>query len=153
MNAANFSLRIRRCRWSVPRWATPSRAPAGYATVKIEGSLPYALREGPQHWDNIKEQVAEKILARLQRVAPNLTSNKVLGKFLESPIDIERMNPAMWRGSVHHGDRRIPQLVNYKMPIPGLYQTGACTPPGGLDHGNARAQRGGRAAEGFGNQH
>ncbi len=114
-----------------PSVGDPSRAPAGYATVKIEGSLPYALKEGPKHWDNIKEKVAEKILGRLQRVAPNLTSDKVLAKFLESPIDIERMNPAMWRGSVHHGDRRIPQLVNYKMPIPGLYQTGACTPPGG----------------------
>lgn len=114
-----------------PSVGDPSRAPAGYATVKIEGSLPYALKEGPAHWDKIKEQVAEKILGRLQRVAPNLTSDKVLGKFLESPLDIERMNPAMWRGSVHHGDRRIPQLVNYKTPIPGLYQTGACTPPGG----------------------
>jgi phytoene dehydrogenase-like protein len=114
-----------------PSVGDPSRAPAGYATLKIEGSLPYALKEGPKHWDAIKEQVAEKILARLQRVAPNLTSDKVLARFLESPIDIERMNPAMWRGSVHHGDRRIPQLVNYKMPVPGLYQTGACTPPGG----------------------
>jgi phytoene dehydrogenase-like protein len=114
-----------------PSVGDPSRAPAGYATVKIEGSLPYALKEGPQQWDKIKEQVAEKILSRLQRVAPNLTTDKILAKFLESPLDIERMNPAMWRGSVHHGDRRIPQLVNYKMPIPGLYQTGACTPPGG----------------------
>ena len=76
-----------------PSVGDPSRAPAGYATVKIEGSLPYALKEGPKHWDNIKDQVAEKILARLQRVAPNLTSDKVLAKFLESPIDIERMNP------------------------------------------------------------
>jgi phytoene dehydrogenase-like protein len=114
-----------------PSVGDPTRAPAGYATVKIEGSLPYALKEGPQQWDKIKEQVAEKILSRLQRVAPNLTTDKILAKFLESPLDIERMNPAMWRGSVHHGDRRIPQLVNYKMPIPGLYQTGACTPPGG----------------------
>jgi phytoene dehydrogenase-like protein len=114
-----------------PSVGDPSRAPSGFATVKIEGSLPYALKEGPQHWDNIKEQVAEKILGRLQRVAPNLTADRILAKFLESPLDIERMNPAMWRGSVHHGDRRIPQLVNYKMPVPGLYQTGACTPPGG----------------------
>jgi phytoene dehydrogenase-like protein len=32
---------------------------------------------------------------------------------------------------VHAGDRRLPQMASYKMPIPGLYQTGACTPPGG----------------------
>jgi phytoene dehydrogenase-like protein len=114
-----------------PSVGDPSRAPAGYHTVKIEGTMPYALKEGPQHWDNIKDQVAAKILGRLQRVAPNLTSDKILAKFLESPIDIERMNPAMWRGSAHHGDRRLPQFASYKMPIPGLYQTGACTAPGG----------------------
>ena len=114
-----------------PSVGDPSRAPAGCHTVKIEGTLPYALKEGPKHWDAIKEKVAETLLGRLQRVAPNFTGAKILGKFLESPIDIERMNPAMWRGSAHHGDRRLPQFAAYKMPIPGLYQTGACTPPGG----------------------
>jgi phytoene dehydrogenase-like protein len=114
-----------------PSVGDPTRAPAGHHTVKIEGTMPYALKEGPQHWDQIKDQVAAKILGRLQRVSPNLTSDKILAKFLESPIDIERMNPAMWRGSAHHGDRRLPQFASYKMPIPGLYQTGACTAPGG----------------------
>jgi len=114
-----------------PSVGDASRAPAGHHTVKIEGTMPYALKEGPQHWDNIKDQVAEKIFARLRRVSPNLTPDKILAKFLESPLDIERMNPAMWRGSAHHGDRRLPQFAAYKMPISGLYQTGACTAPGG----------------------
>ena len=99
--------------------------------MKIEGTLPYGLKEGPAHWDVIKEQVAETIFGRLRRAAPNLTQDKILAKFLESPVDIERMNPAMWRGSVHHGDRRLPQFASYRMPIAGLYQTGACTAPGG----------------------
>jgi phytoene dehydrogenase-like protein len=115
-----------------PTVGDPTRAPAGHHTVKIEGTLPYSLKEGgPQHWDNVKDQVAEACFSRLQRLAPNLTPDKVLAKFIESPLDIERMNPAMWRGSVHAGDRRLPQMASYKMPIPGLYQTGACTPPGG----------------------
>ena len=114
-----------------PTVSDPSRAPAGHHTVKIEGTLPYALKEGPKHWDKIKDEVAEKIFARLRRSAPNLTPDKILAKFLESPLDIERMNPAMWRGSAHHGDRRIPQFAPAKMPIAGLYQTGACTAPGG----------------------
>jgi phytoene dehydrogenase-like protein len=114
-----------------PSVSDSTRAPVGHHTVKIEGTLPYGLKEGPKHWDKIKDEVAEKIFARLRRAAPNLTPNKVLAKFLESPLDIERMNPAMWRGSAHHGDRRLPQLASYKMPIPGLYQTGACTAPGG----------------------
>nr|MDP9114580.1 hypothetical protein [Acidobacteriota bacterium] len=114
-----------------PSVSDPTRAPAGHHTVKIEGTLPYGLKEGPKYWDNIKDQVAEKVFGRLRRAAPNLTPDKVLAKFLESPLDIERMNPAMWRGSAHHGDRRVPQFASYKMPIPGLYQTGACTAPGG----------------------
>ena len=115
-----------------PSVGDPTRAPAGYHTVKIEGTLPYALKEGPQHWDNIRDHVAERIFARLSRVAPNLTPHKILAKFLESPLDIERMNPAMWRGSAHHGERRqLSPAASYKLPIPGLYQTGACTPPGG----------------------
>lgn len=115
-----------------PSVGDPTRAPAGYHTVKIEGTLPYALKEGPQHWDNIRDHVAERIFARLSRVAPNLTPHKILARFLESPLDIERMNPAMWRGSAHHGERRqLSPAASYKLPIPGLYQTGACTPPGG----------------------
>ncbi len=126
LNIADIPLQI-----VSPSVADASRAPAGYHTVKIESTMPYALKEGPKHWDVVKDQVAETLFARLQQAAPNLTSDKVLAKFLESPLDIERMNPAMWRGSAHHGDRRLPQFAAYKMPIPGLYQTGACTSPGG----------------------
>jgi phytoene dehydrogenase-like protein len=118
----------------------PSRAPAGFHTLKLEGTLPYALREGPKHWDNIKDDVAEGLLNYLRRFAPNLTPDKILAKFLESPLDIERMNPAMWRGSAHHGAnnpaqtgamRPVPGWAQYRMPISALYQTGACTAPGG----------------------
>jgi phytoene dehydrogenase-like protein len=123
-----------------PSVADPSRAPAGCHTLKIESNLPYALKEGPKHWDNIKEQVAEALLNRLREFAPNLTPDKILGKFIESPLDIERMNPSMWRGSTHGGAmipsqigamRPVPGWANYRMPVAGLYQTGACTAPGG----------------------
>lgn len=123
-----------------PSIADPTRAPAGYHTLKLEGNLPYALKEGPQHWDNIKEQVAADVFAHFRQFCPNLTEDKILGRFIQSPIDIERMNPAMWQGSVHaaaygaaqSGDMRpVPGWAEYRMPIPGLYQTGACTAPGG----------------------
>jgi phytoene dehydrogenase-like protein len=123
-----------------PSVADPSRAPAGYHTLKIESNLPYGLKEGPKHWDNIKDQVADALLNHLRRFAPNLTPDKFLSKFIESPLDIERMNPSMWRGSTHGGAmnpaqtgnmRPVPGWANYRMPIAGLYQTGACTNPGG----------------------
>jgi beta-carotene ketolase (CrtO type) len=123
-----------------PSVADPSRAPAGYHTLKIESNLPYGLKEGPKHWDNIKDEVADSLFNHLRRFAPNLTSDKILGKFIESPLDIERMNPAMWRGSAHAGAsnpaqvgnmRPVPGWADYRMPVAGLYQTGACTAPGG----------------------
>ncbi len=93
--------------------------------------MPYALKEGPEHWDAIKDRVADTILTHYLRHTANLTKEKVLAKFLLSPLDIERMNPSMWRGSVHHSDRRWGNFAPYRMPIPGLYQTGGCTAPGG----------------------
>ena len=123
-----------------PSVVDPSRAPAGGHTVKIESNLPYALKQGPEHWDEIKDKVADSLLNHLRRFAPNLTPDKFLAKFIESPLDIERMNPSMWRGSAHAGAndfaqsgamRPVPGWSDYRMPIAGLYQTGACTAPGG----------------------
>ncbi|MBA4489841.1 NAD(P)/FAD-dependent oxidoreductase [Paracoccus sp. S1E-3] len=108
-----------------------TRAPAGYSLLKIEGGMPYALKEGPEHWDAIKAQVADEVLDRYLRYTPNLTRDDVLARVIMSPLDIERMNPAMWRGSVHHLDKRWGNFAPYRLPIPGLYQTGACTAPGG----------------------
>jgi len=134
-----------------PSIADPTRAPAGHHTLKLEGNLPYALKEGPKHWDNIKEKVAADVFDNFRKFCPNLTEDKILGRFIQSPLDIERMNPAMWRGSVHaaaygaaqSGDMRpVPGWAEYRMPIRGLYQTGACTAPGG----SVRGQPGRNAA-------
>jgi phytoene dehydrogenase-like protein len=108
-----------------------SRAPAGCCTLKIEGGIPYALKQGPAQWDLIKEQVADAFLTRYMRHTTNLTKDKVLAQVIMSPLDIERMNPAMWRASVHHRDKRWGVFAPYRLPIAGLYQTGACTEAGG----------------------
>jgi phytoene dehydrogenase-like protein len=108
-----------------------TRVPAGQGLLKIEGCMPYSLKDGPQHWDAIKDQVADAVLTRYMRYTANLTKDKVLARFLLSPLDIERMNPSMWRGSAHHFDNRGGNFAPCRMGIPGLYQTGACTAPGG----------------------
>ncbi len=120
--------------------ADATRAPAGMHTLKVMGWQPYELKEGPQHWDEIKNQVSDANLNYLRRFAPNLTDDKILARFVESPLDLERMNPHFWHGSVHAGAsgpaqsgamRPVPGWAQYRMPIPGLYQTGATTFPGG----------------------
>jgi phytoene dehydrogenase-like protein len=124
-----------------PSNVDPTRAPAGYGSVKIEGTIPYALKQGPEHWDMLKEEVADQLLTYYMRHTTNLTKDHVLAKVLMSPLDIERMNPAMWRGSVHQRSRTFVNFTPYRLPIPGLYHTGGCTEGGGSVTG-----RPGRAA-------
>jgi phytoene dehydrogenase-like protein len=120
--------------------ADSSRAPVGMHTLKIIGNQPYELREGPQHWDEIKNQVSDANLNYLRRFAPNLTDDKILARIVESPLDLERMNAHNWHGTCHGGAqnaaqsgvlRPVPGWAQHRMPIPGLYQTGATTYPGG----------------------
>lgn len=120
--------------------ADPSRAPAGMHTLKIVGNQPYELKQGPQHWDEIKNQVSDANLSYLRRFAPNLTDDKILARIVESPLDLERMNPHNWHGTCHGGAqnaaqsgvlRPVPGWAQHRMPISGLYQTGATTYPGG----------------------
>ncbi len=120
--------------------ADATRAPAGMHTLKVLGWQPYQLKEGPQHWDKIKYDVSDANLKYLRRFAPNLTDDKILARFVESPLDLERMNPHFWHGSAHAGAQNAAQSgpmrpmlgwAQHRMPIPGLYQTGATTHPGG----------------------
>lgn len=120
--------------------ADATRAPAGMHTIKIVGYQPYNLKEGPEHWDAIKAPVADEHVKYLQRFSPNLTDDKFLARIVESPLDLERMNPHNWHGSCHGGSqlaaqsgalRPVPGWAQHRMPIPALYQTGATTYPGG----------------------
>jgi phytoene dehydrogenase-like protein len=120
--------------------ADPTRAPNGMHTIKSVAYHPYDIKEGPAHWDKIKEDVAKANMKFLQRFSPNLTDDKILAAVVMSPLDLERMNPHNWHGSCHAGGsgpsqsgnmRPMPGWADYKMPIPGLYQTGGTTAPGG----------------------
>jgi phytoene dehydrogenase-like protein len=118
-----------------------SRAPAGKHTLKILSFFPYDLADGgPGRWDEIKGAVARRNLEHLRKFAPNLTDEVILGVHVESPLDLERRNAHNWHGSCHGGDLSPAQSgtmrpalgwASHRMPIPGLYQTGATTHPGG----------------------
>jgi phytoene dehydrogenase-like protein len=117
----------------------PSRAPAGTHTIKVIGNQPYDLKEGPEHWDKIKDEVSDANLKYLRKFAPNLTDDKILARIVESPLDLERMNAHNWHGTCHGGAqdaaqsgglRPMPGWAQHRMPIAGLYQTGATTYPG-----------------------
>ncbi len=116
--------------------ADPSRAPDGRHTLKVIGFQPYELADGgPERWDEVKEEAAERNLAQLRRFAPNLTDETILARVVKSPVDLERMNAHNWHGTCHGGDLSPSQSgalrFQPRTPIPGLYQTGATTHPGG----------------------
>jgi phytoene dehydrogenase-like protein len=156
-----------------PTVADPSRAPAGHHTVKLLGMQPYDPGRGPDAWAELREEIAAVHLGHLRRAAPNLTDEKILARLIVAPPDLERSNPHMWRGTFHGGDRSLahsgglrpaPGWAQHRMPIPGLYQTGGTTHPGGsvtggpgrnaaivmltdLGHDPAEVMAGGRAAQ------
>jgi phytoene dehydrogenase-like protein len=126
--------------FATPTIVDPTRAPEGHHTVKILSLAPYDPPEELGDWEAGKEIVAAEHLETLRRCAPNMTDDKILAKKVKSPIDIEATNPHMWRGTIHGGDRGLayggaqrpaPGWASHRMPIPGLYQTGATTHPGG----------------------
>lgn len=120
--------------------ADPTRAPAGQHTLKVVGFLPYKLRVGgPTRWDAIKNEVSDALLERYLGFTVNLTKENILGRHVESPLDLERRNPHNYHGSCHGGDqnlaqegalRMVPGWSGYRLPVAGLYQTGSTTHPG-----------------------
>jgi phytoene dehydrogenase-like protein len=117
-----------------------ARAPAGRHTFKVVSFLPYELVDGPERWDDVKADVSARLFERLAPLTTNLAESIVLGQHVDSPLDLERRNPANWRGSCHGGAsspeqsgyfRPVEGWSSYRTPVTGLYQTGACTHPGG----------------------
>src|SRR3954451_2696169 len=127
-------------RWllvATPTLVDPSRAPAGQHTVKLLGMAPWNDGDWP---DSLKAEVAAENLDALRRAAPNMTDDVILSEYVKNPVDVERHNEHMWHGTIHGGDRSwpndgprrpVPGWAQHRMPIPGLYQTGATTHPGG----------------------
>ena len=124
---------------ATPTLADPSRAPAGHHTVKLLSPQAWEVPEG-RDWDSYKEEIAARQLEHLRRFAPNVTDEKIVASFVKSPADIERSNPHMIHGAFHGGDRSlpfsgpnrpVPGWADHRTPIPGLYQTGGTTHPGG----------------------
>jgi phytoene dehydrogenase-like protein len=123
-----------------PTVADPSRAPPGHHTVKVLGLQPYDPGGGAERWARLRSEVAGVHLAHLRRAAPNLADEVILAELIVAPPDLERANPHMWHGTFHGGDRSLaysgalrpaPGFAQHRMPIPGLYQTGGTTHPGG----------------------
>jgi phytoene dehydrogenase-like protein len=125
---------------ATPTLVDPGRAPAGKHTVKVLSHQVYELPAGMPDWEQVKTEHARRQLAHLRTFTPGFTDDVVLGQMVKSPADYERLNRHMVHGAFHGGDRGlagsgplrpVPGWASHRMPIPGLYQTGGSTHPGG----------------------
>lgn len=98
---------------------------------------PYEL-SGSRGWDEIEQEVGDRILDTFERYAPG-TREAVVGRLFQHPLWLER-NLGLVRGNVMHLEMSLDQMfglrpflgaAGYRAPLPGLYLTGASTHPGG----------------------
>jgi phytoene dehydrogenase-like protein len=98
--------------------------------------LPYRLAEGT--WDGLRDELGDRVLARIGQFAPNVPASVVARQVL-TPLDLERTY-GLTEGNIFHGDispdqlfhmRPVPGWARYATPVPGLYLCGAGAHPGG----------------------
>ncbi|MCO5064607.1 MAG: NAD(P)/FAD-dependent oxidoreductase [Rhizobiaceae bacterium] len=121
-------------------WIDPSRAPTGAATLKLVTLAPYDLNGDRGNWEGAKADYAQWLLDQYADLTEGFDRADELGRFVQSPVDIEATNSSYQRGNPQGGDmlpdqaglnRPVKGWANYRMPVPGLYQTGFTTHPGG----------------------
>ena len=125
----------------IPSVVDPSLAPPGrhVASLFCQHVHPNIgeVRRGTT-WDDHRDEVADLMIATVDRVAPNFGPS-VLGRRVLSPLDLER-EFGLVGGDIFHGALALDQLfstrpvlgnADYRMPVPGLYLCGAGAHPGG----------------------
>jgi len=89
-------------------------------------------------WDDAREEVADLMIATVDRAAPGFRAS-VLGRKSLSPLDLER-EFGLVGGDIFHGALSLDQLfsarpvlgnASYRMPVKGLYLCGSGAHPGG----------------------
>lgn len=113
-------------------------APEGGEVLWLWGQYyPYTLSDG-RSWDDIGDQVADRMIEVFERYAPG-TRDKIVGQLFQHPLWLER-ELGLHRGNVMHLEmsldqmfmmRPAAQLSGYRTHIKNLYITGASTHPGG----------------------
>jgi phytoene dehydrogenase-like protein len=128
-----------------PTAVDPSRAPEGKHILWVQVRVvPGRIRGDAAReieatdWDEVKDPYAERVLDLLSEHAPSLRDH-VLGKYVMSPVDLERANPNLVGGdqvagshhpAQHYIFRPIPGWSRYTTPIDALHMCGAGTWPG-----------------------
>ena len=131
-------------------------SPWGGQVSFFQMHAPYEIEGG---WEKRGPELEEAILAKWQKVAPNMTKENIIATSQETPEGIEIRFPNMRRGAIKHGDYGPIQLGCFRpnqdcsetrTPIEGLYTCGASNYPGGLVLGGSGYLGANKVAEDLG---
>jgi phytoene dehydrogenase-like protein len=121
---------------TLPTVHDPDLAPFGQHIMSIILQyVPYEMEGG---WPQMRDQLAERVLAVLSRYMPDIREHVVAGDIM-SPKDLERLY-GLPRGDWHHIEpapdqlfwlRPAPGAEAYATPVPGLYLCGVGSHPAG----------------------
>jgi phytoene dehydrogenase-like protein len=129
----------------------PTRSPAGtesawaYTHVprRAEGDAGGAGLTGDWRDDLQRQRFVERLEARVEAFAPGFR-DRVVGRFVQFPGDLEARNPNLVGGAVNGGTaaltqqlvfRPTPGLGRPETPVEGLYLASSSAHPGGGVHG------------------
>ena len=128
----------------------PSQAPPGKHTAVLWQFVPFAPGhpdEGSAVWNDLAEEYTERCIEAWREYAPNLTPDKILGRYAYTPHDIGQKMINMRRGGFHcaavlEGQafhrRPVEDAGSLRTPIERLYLGGASAHPhGGIVAGPA----------------
>jgi phytoene dehydrogenase-like protein len=128
-----------------PTAIDPTRAPEGKHVLWVQVRVVPGRIRGDAlgeidstDWEEVKEPYADRVMALVDEHAPGI-ADKVLGRAVLSPADLEAHNPNLIGGDSlggsHHpmqfaGLRPFPGATRYATPIDRLFMCGASTWPG-----------------------
>jgi phytoene dehydrogenase-like protein len=125
-----------------PSLFEPSLCPPEKEACFVEQIAPYELRQGGHEaWEELKAGYAALVLDRWRPyLESGLELERIVGRYVSSPIDIERVMPSMKHGDWNHGEMAQDQLgifrpwheyPPYRTAFQNVYMCGASTHPGG----------------------
>jgi phytoene dehydrogenase-like protein len=122
----------------IPSTLDDSLAPKGAHVASLFCQHVQPILSEGRSWDDHREEVADLMIATVDRHAPGF-SRSVVGRQILSPLDLERTF-GLVGGDIFHGALTLDQIfsarpmlghADYRAPLAGLYMCGSGTHPGG----------------------